>query len=196
VNFLQGHEELLSAVVSALEELARSGHAASIEDLVSSKGKGDYENIKIDLTRAANDDNEVSDSEDVEEEPAIPPAPPAPSVVSLPPPPSALCDCHGAIACPFLSQQFSHFTCGICVDSFVPGKVRPYHSPNCHTNCCDDCLSETLSFSIRNGQVRLFVLGSCLFSKARKKKKKKTGEEHQLSVVQLSLDAVGSCSSH
>ncbi len=157
------------AVVSALDDIKGKG-----ENLESSKGKGEEEG------GGAQEQSDSSDSIAPEITVAFKSAAslrssmirPGPTVklsrrlsvvsahntVPLPPPPSELCDCHGEASCP---NRFASFSCGICVASFVPGPVRPYHSPNCHTHCCDDCLSETLSFMIRNGQVKQIQCPSC-----------------------------------
>jgi len=80
--------------------------------------------------------------------------------LDLPPPPSATCDCHGVneTECP---GALGEFYCGICSDYFKPGAIRKGHNANCHTYVCDLCLTDSLSFLVRNGQIKSISCPSC-----------------------------------
>jgi hypothetical protein len=136
--------------------------AVVVEELVTSKGKGDVEES------GESDSQSEPEPEALKEEEAAAVSSPASSEKEeeeemvmqkvMPPTPMQLCDCHGL---PHAHCTGFSFRCSMCTDSFVPAAVRQFHSPNCHTNMCEDCLKDNLAFSIRNGEVKSIHCPSC-----------------------------------
>jgi hypothetical protein len=147
-----------------------------------SKGKEEAEPEK---EKEEQEDSGVSDSVDSETE-KVNQAMADLAELDLPPPPAALCECHGLLTCANEEEKvFSTFVCGICISDFSPSGVRRFHSSNCHTFCCDDCLQDSLKFEVNNGRVGHLNCPSCGFHLTTKEVARRLGKE--LFLISLKL---------